>query len=243
MRTHSDEALLEEIRRVADVADSDGAPTLTQLDEYSDIADTTFMRRFGSWNDAVAEAGFEPNAPETEVLTAELIRELRQLRKELGSIPTADQVSEHSTYSHSAYVVRFGSWSEALEAAFNSTTEAGDGVSKQELVAELRRIAADHGTPPHFEDVRKYSDYQARTYTKRFESWDAALQAADITPPTRRVSTDDLVDELYRLRDELDKRPTSRDVVREGKHGLATYQRRFGSWSEAVTVAFGSHDT
>ena len=242
MRTHSDEDLLEEIRRVADVADADGAPTLTQLDEYSNIADTTFMRRFGSWNYAVANAGFEPNAAETEVLTRDLIRGLHQLREELGRIPSGDQMNDHGAYSRSAYVVRFGSWTDALEAAFENTGETDEHVSDQELFAELRRVADEYRAPPHFEDVREHGSHRVRTYMKRFGSWAEVLGAAGIDPPTRAVSTDDLIDDLHRLRDELDKRPTSSAVVREGKHGLATYQRRFGSWSEAVDVAFDTRD-
>ncbi|WP_048077968.1 homing endonuclease associated repeat-containing protein, partial [Halorubrum sp. AJ67] len=43
-----DEDFLDEIRRVAHVADADNAPTLQRFDEHGEIADTTVMRRFGS---------------------------------------------------------------------------------------------------------------------------------------------------------------------------------------------------
>ncbi|WP_434521302.1 homing endonuclease associated repeat-containing protein [Halorubrum sp. AS12] len=117
-QTHSDDDLLEEIRRVADVADADGAPSLQDFRNHSDIADTTVLRRFDSWNAAVAKAGFEPNDPLTAIDREDLIAELRRLRDALGEVPTGTQMNEHGEYSRSTYQKRFGSWDEAVEAAF-----------------------------------------------------------------------------------------------------------------------------
>lgn len=57
---YSDEELLDEIRRVADVADAEEAPSIPEFNKHSDIADSTVHRRFGSWNAGVEQAGFEP---------------------------------------------------------------------------------------------------------------------------------------------------------------------------------------
>jgi hypothetical protein len=51
------------------------------------------------------------------------------------------------------------------------------------------------------------------------------------------VSTDQLLADLHRLHEELGRVPTATDVVEKGNHGIATYQRRFGSWSEALDAA------
>jgi hypothetical protein len=243
MPSYSDEDLLDAIRRVADHVDADNGPTLQQFREHSSIADTTIMRRFGSWNDAVAKAGFEPNAPETAIPKADLLDELQRLREELGRIPTGDQMNDHGRYSRSTYQQWFGSWSDALTEAFNDTSEAGAHVSNDELIAELHRVADEHGTPPRFEDMRHHGAHRARTYAKRFGSWDDALQAAGIDAPTREIPTADLIADLYRLRDQLGERPTSTDVAREGEYGLATYQRRFGSWGAAAAAAFEDADS
>jgi len=52
-----------------------------------------------------------------------------------------------------------------------------------------------------------------------------------------RVSDGELLADIQRLSEELDRQPTSTDVIEHGTHGLATYQRRFGSWSEALKEA------
>lgn len=235
---YSDEELLDEIRRVATVADSDGAPTLQQFRDHSSIADTTILRRFDSWQAAVSQAGFEPRSPTTRIADADLKTALRELCDEVGRIPTGTQMNELGPYSRSTYQEHFGSWSAALDATFEETSEAGAHVSNKELLAEIRRVADEHSTPPRFADMRKHGDHQARTYIKRFGSWREAVAEAGIDPPEpQRVPTADLIADLERLRDELDKRPTSTDVVEHSEYGLATYQRRFGSWGEAVDTA------
>mgnify|MGYP006279947471 CR=1 FL=1 len=119
----------------------------------------------------------------------------------------------------------------------------GQKVSGEELLEDLRELADELGEPPRFEEMVKHGDHRARTYTKRYGSWAEALEAAGLDPEdrsggTQQVSTDQLLADLRRLHEELGRVPTATDVVEEGSHGIATYQRRFGSWSEALEAAF-----
>ena len=269
MPSYSDEDLLDEIRRVADVADADGAPTVTQFNEHSDIADSTIHRRFGSWNEGVAAAGFDPNPPETAIDEADLVDELQRLRDELGHPPKVDEMRDAGAYSPSTYKYRYGSWTAAVTEIFDDITESdlkrhrgdsGDGdrsnwskgphVSDDELLADLNRLADEVGRTPTSKDVRAHGSHSAHTYVKRFGSWGEALASAGLddtddtrTPGRAKVPVDDLIADLHRLRDELGTRPTSTDVAREGEYGLATYQRRFGSWGEAAAAAFDNGET
>lgn len=260
MPRYTDEDLLEEIRRVADVAGADGAPSLQDFRNHSDIADTTVLRRFDSWNAAVAKAGFEPNDPQKRIPTEDLITELQRLRDEVGRAPTIEEMKYRGEYWPSTYKNRFGSWADTLDAAFDdidaddvysSRTAAnpedpgtpGPHVSGETLLEDLRALADDLGEPPRFKEMVEHGDHRARTYTNRYGSWAEALEAAGLDPAersggTQQVSTDDLLADLHRLRDELGRVPTATDVVEKGNHGIATYQRRFGSWSEAVEAAF-----
>jgi len=256
MPSYSDEDLLDEIRRVADVADADGAPTVTQFDEHSDIADSTVHRRFGSWNQAVAKAGFEPNPPETAISNEELAAELHRLRDELGHLPTIPEMNEHGAYWASTYKNHYDSWTAALVEVFDEVTQENindfrdqDGapppgspearVSDETLRESLHALADELGRTPTSKEMRKDGAHSDRTYMRRFGSWNDALEAADLDPPDQNKITDaQLIADLHRLRDELGERPTSTDVAREGEYGLATYQRRFGSWGEAAAAAF-----
>ncbi|MYL67777.1 homing endonuclease associated repeat-containing protein [Halorubrum distributum] len=255
-RTHSDEDLLDEIRRVAEVADSDGAPSLSEFDEHSDIADSTIHRRFGSWNEGVAAAGFEPNPSKTPIPEEELAAELHRIRDTVGHLPTMDEMRANGSYSVSTYKNRYGSWTNALLETFDDVTEASIGdhladrpeqgnstrhlrLSDADLLDELRALAADLDHAPTSTELREHGSHSPNTYMERFGSWTGALEAAGIDPPSRtRISDTELLADLRRLRDELGERPISTDVDRHGEYSLATYIRRFGSWSSAVQAAF-----
>lgn len=264
-QTYTDAELLEEIRRVAAVADSDGAPSVAEFTEYSDIADTTIHRRFGSWNAGVTQAGFEPRSNPTAISDAELAAELRRLREVVGQPPTKSDMDTHGAYASATYKNHFGSWTNALTETFADVTasslstlrkqrsetatngsESGSTqphVSDETLRADLQTLADDLGHTPTSTDMNEHGSHSATTYTRRFGSWDDALNAADLDSPDRtQISDAELIADLQRLRDELGERPTSTDVAREGEYGLATYQRRFGSWGEAAAAAFDDTD-
>jgi hypothetical protein len=57
----SDDRLIEYLHEFAD--DLDRQPTADQMDENGRYDRKTYSRRFGSWNDALREAGFEPSQP------------------------------------------------------------------------------------------------------------------------------------------------------------------------------------
>ncbi|QAU12149.1 hypothetical protein EKH57_05020 [Halorubrum sp. BOL3-1] len=262
-KAHSDEELLDELRRVADVADSDGAPSISEFDEYSDIADSTIHRRFGSWNAGVERAGFEPRQGGTAISDEELVAELRRLRDEVGHPPTVAEMEAQGAYASATYKNRFRSWTDALTETFDDVTSPVSAresqsaehlspgnpgpsprVSEDDLLADLRALADELGRSPTSKDMREHGSHSTSTYMRRFDSWSDAVEAADLDPPDQNKITDaELIADLHRLRDELGERPTSTDVAREGEYGLATYQRRFGSWGEAAAAAFEETDT
>lgn len=51
------------------------------------------------------------------------------------------------------------------------------------------------------------------------------------------ISDDELIEELQRLADELEKTPTRREMAEHGAYGTTTYESRFGSWNSALEQA------
>lgn len=51
------------------------------------------------------------------------------------------------------------------------------------------------------------------------------------------IPENNLIDEINRLAEELDKKPTLRDIKKHGKYSVFTYQTRFGSWNRALNKA------
>ena len=238
---YSDAELLEDIRAVADVVER--SPSLQDYRDHGEYAATTITRRFDSWQDAVARAGFEPHDADAEIPEADLLDELQRLADELGERPTVEAMNTNGAYWASTYKRRFGSWSEALaEAGFEpADARASERISDEELLAEIERLAAEVDGTPTFQAMDERGAYAARTYVNRFGSWNAAVDAAGFeSRSSGQVSEETLLADLQQLRETLGREPTATDVREHGQYGLATYQRRFGSWSAARNAAFES---
>jgi len=81
----SDADLLAELRRLSN--EIDGTPTSRDMAEKGKYAPATYSRAFGSWNDAVREAGLDPTKLR-DVPNSELLDELERLTNQLGQPPT-----------------------------------------------------------------------------------------------------------------------------------------------------------
>lgn len=110
-RVPSDE-LLAELCRLG----GDDPPTQAELERNGRYWQGTYRERFGSWDDALQAAGYEPladrrsNIPDEELLAA--------LRDFGGDAPpTARKMREDGTHNPETYRVHFGSWHDALKAA------------------------------------------------------------------------------------------------------------------------------
>lgn len=116
-RRRSKEDLLDALSAFA--ADHDGRPpTVTEAnDPESELpVAQTFLNHFGSWNAAIAEAGFEPR--DRRRTDEELLDALQGLAAELDERPTTAAVADRADMaSPGTYANRFGSWNDALREA------------------------------------------------------------------------------------------------------------------------------
>jgi len=158
----SDEVLLERLKEFA--AELGRTPTSTEMDEDGPHTTRTYQNHFGSWNEALDEAGLTRNRdrgePDDHLLTA-----IRNLASELGEVPTARDMRGVGRYETATYFARFDSWNAALEQAGFGTNQAspGDGeygrgwndTTKEEVRDRQGRKCADCGVAE--------SEYRTRT--------------------------------------------------------------------------------
>ena len=125
-RGYTEEDLLDALRSFA--AEHDGRPpTAPEADDPETGLPTaaTFARRFGSWNVAIAAAGFDPR--DRRRSDEELLDDLREFADETGAHPTVAAVRDHPDIAAPpTYKARFGSWSETLDAAGLATFDGGN---------------------------------------------------------------------------------------------------------------------
>ncbi|WP_134671592.1 homing endonuclease associated repeat-containing protein [Halorussus marinus] len=237
--TISKSELLAELRRLADELDT--SPSVDQMDEHGAYSSRTYRKRFDSWNEAKAEAGIEPTRT-VRYSKAELLDRLCAFGDEIDATPSKAQMREHGPHAPSTYASRFGSWTAALEAAGFEPETAATGISVEDLLADLRRVADRLDRRPTSEEYDEHGRFSDSTYFRRFDSWDDALERAGVadryeSAPSTQHATAELLEELSRLGEVLGRAPTHTEMERLGEYSPGTYRRRFGSWRDALAEA------
>ena len=110
----SDEAILDEISRLADQLDE--PPTASEMRSTGKYSVTLAQNHFGSWNEALEAAGYNPHKRH-RISDEVLLEEINRLIDELGKVPTAQEMKEHGQYSHRPYLRRWNGWQAAVRAA------------------------------------------------------------------------------------------------------------------------------
>jgi cytosine/adenosine deaminase-related metal-dependent hydrolase len=178
--TYTDEDLRNGLCTFADKEyDHDRAPTQADVHAQEDLpAVSTFISRFGSWSAAVKAAGFTPRLPRWS--DDELLDALRAFADEESRPPTAVEANARKGFpSAQTFVEHFGSWNAALDTA--GLTPRNRRRTDEELLADLRKFADEHGTVPSAAAVREQENMATPpTYRNRFGSWNEALDAAGL---------------------------------------------------------------
>lgn len=227
------EKLIEELQSIADQLGR--TPSSREIDELSSYSRTTYQDRFGSWNDAVEEAGLEPGHSSTaNIDDRELLEELDRLAVNLDRTPRQRDMERHGKYSVTTYQNRFGSWNDAVRKAGHQPAKQWK-VDREDLLAELRRLGSRLDSSPTAAKMDEEGKFSSWVYLSEFGSWNDALEAAgyDRNQPDA-LSRAELQMELKRLRDELERTPRKRDMIKHGKYSPEPYMRRFGSWNAAL---------
>lgn len=102
-------------------------PTISDINKNKNYpSSTTYINRFGSWNNSLKKAGLKLNIRK-KYTKKELIENLKQLNKELTRIPkTKDLKNKKWMASPSTYRKYFGNWRSALKEA---------GIKKSEILS------------------------------------------------------------------------------------------------------------
>jgi hypothetical protein len=215
-------------------------PTRTQMNERGPHSQTPYYTEFGSWNDALRSAGLTTNH-ENDVPTEALIEALRRLDDELDRLPRFEDMEEYGRYSGHTYLRRFGSWSEAKEAAgLAGERRTSRRVKESALIGAMRELAEELGRAPTQTEMNELGEFSQRPYYRVWDSWTEALDAADLDPEdrgTHGISDEELLDALRELGEDADRSPTFDGMNEKGRYSIWPYLRRWGSWNDALRAA------
>jgi len=116
---------------------------------------------------------------------------------------------------------------------------------REEILAEIRRVAEKLGVKqlPRSK-FAQHSKVSVSTVRYTFGSWNRAVQEAGLepiaahAPPSERIPDNDLLQEIIRLTQELDKKPSAREMAAFGRYSKKPYIKRWGSFVEARELAY-----
>jgi len=124
-----------------------------------------------------------------------------------------------------------------MKKRFELHQTAGVPVSTDELIGDLKRVAAElhvnSVTYRQYEEIGKYSSQTVRT---RFGSWNNALEKAGLNVSNEfNIPDERLFENIERLWIKLGRQPRKRDMISSlSEYSERPYTRRFGSWRKAL---------
>lgn len=180
LEAYDDEALLEELRRVAVLVQ---APKLTkkQFDALAKVHSSTLGRRFGGWRRALEAAGLSDRidvsslSKSREEILALIVATAAKLNK---STLTIQEFETHTGLSVEPARRVFGTWKHALEAAGMVQSPLAKRYTDEQCFENLLSVWTHYGRPPqHNEMNRAPSQVGSKAYVRRWGTWRKALQA------------------------------------------------------------------
>ena len=131
-----DEELVVELQRIS-IQLKKNALSRADNDEHGKYGTTTYIRRFGSWFNALEKAGLKKTRTPMNLPDEELFLNLEEIWIKLGRQPRYAEVQKPlSKYHVGTYENRFGTWRKALE-KFIVYINDEDAVSSEESIKQL----------------------------------------------------------------------------------------------------------
>jgi hypothetical protein len=185
---YSRDALIAELKRVAKLVED---PVLSEkrFRAHARVSHMPYLRRFGSWGQALAEAGLKHRYGGPSVTYKlrrraggrlsddELLALLRRVARPDGTVSALD-VERLSPVSWTTYRRRFGSWPEAVRRAGLRQSKMARVYDERECFENLRTLWTHYGRAPVLEETKRPpSTVGPAAYQRRFRSWNRALAA------------------------------------------------------------------
>jgi hypothetical protein len=190
---YTDEALLDELRRIAALLPTDEPLTKTAYKRYRPkVATSTVRRRFGGWKEALERAGLGhlyvgqtvsqkmKQQPARNLSNDDLIAELKRVHALVGkSYLTKDDFNRHSISSDVAIRIRFGSFRKGLEVAgVAKAPHKPRRFTDAQCFENLAVVWTHFGRAPKYREMFELpSTIQGKTYVERWGTWRKTLMA------------------------------------------------------------------
>lgn len=243
--------LISEIQRIDNL--TDGCPTTTEISDEGKFSPEQYYQEFDTWDQALEAAGIDK-----ESRLIQDIQNVAEIVGKKPTTVQVDLYGDHSSEAHIEHFSSWDSALETAsvenveakdnnpkngekpdpqssqrESKFNPLAQRDQNTSEEtptrdDLIDELQRLDSKVDVYPRKTQVRTRGQYNPQQYYTEFDSWEGALEAANINKRKR------LVEEIRRVAKFVDSRPTTTDMNEHGNISSATCSEYFGSWFDAL---------
>jgi len=182
-KRYSDQDLIEALKALAEFLGR--TPRTRDANGHPDVPTAaTYIKRFGSWQEALEAADIPPHSGRKNVYDrGTLLSHLQELAESLGRRPTTDDLRATDGPWPETYRRRFGNWRQALQEAGLELEDRFEQYDRDELLDILRELAEELGHTPSIAELWEREDLPApTTYKYRFGRWSVALREAGLPP-------------------------------------------------------------
>lgn len=180
LEAYDDEALLEELRRVATLVQTPKL-TIKQFTALAKVHGRTLQKRFGGWRRALEAAGLTERIDVSNLSKSreEILALIAGTAGKLGkSTLTAQEYVVHTGLDAGPVRRLFGSWKHALEAAGMVPSPHSKRYTDEQCFENLLSLWTHYGRPPQHDEMnRAPSQVGSKAYVRRWGTWRKALQA------------------------------------------------------------------
>jgi DNA-binding protein H-NS len=236
-KNYSKEEIIKALQRYAEENDGFLTYDLYRNKKYKP-SDTTIRKKFGSWNQALREAGIMTNREVEKWYTEEEVLRILQNVSENGKAITIDEYKKQKIQPNfDTIVALFGSWNEAIKKA--GLKENSVVYTDEEMIKALQKYSQKKGKFTSLDYVKDRIQPSYPAIQQRFGSWANAVKNAGIEPTYVYYTDLEILHEIKRCLDETKADYiTIADYERLSNHPHSmTIYKRFGSWKKAVELA------
>jgi len=177
---YSDEAIITELRRIADSLNGQRL-TRERFNSLARVHSSTVENHFGSWGRALDKAEIsEVIAPRFKVLSREeIIQVLRNFASEYPNTPvTLNAIAKRLSVDMATISGRFGKWKSLLAEVGIAPVPLGRRYTEEECFENILTLWTHYGRQPHFGELKHLpSSVGPKAYILRWGGWRAALSA------------------------------------------------------------------
>lgn len=229
--------LIDELERVTTQLGQ--LPSRDTMKMWGEEPPSAYDQLFGSFKQALSFID-DPEEEEYRPSRQELLQELQRIAFQRNGILRRYHLYGESKFPPKDYDREFGSVKEALikTGLIQREEELEHEHSDSDVIADIQRVDYQLDGVVTVREYIEYGDYSFEVVRNKWETWRQALAEGELIQSREdyQVQPDELVADVERVGEMLERRPTREDYITYGGYSIEEFNEAMG-WTAALALA------